>query len=207
MAQIDSRLFTSYTTPTTTYLTSLVNDGVVSSPSWEPARGTRPDNARPYVYDILLSLVLVHSEVAATSPILISQILSHHLEAVSSAFLSAFRSRSSYTLAALMQATLDVELVAQTLSNYTTDRASELQSQIYLVLDERTDGEARSRLQGELPEMRAVLKRLREGTKGEFGCFKRERRGKTERPGSRGVSGGGVGAASVSGVPSTVASG
>lgn len=85
-----------------------------------------------------------------------------------------------------MQATLDVELIAQTLSNYTTDKTSEVQSQIYLVLDERTDGEARSGLQGALPEMRGVLKRLREGTKGEFGCFKRERRG---RPGSRGVSG------------------
>lgn len=87
-----------------------------------------------------------------------------------------------------MQATLDVELVAQTLSNYTTDKASEIQSQVYLVLDERTDSEARSRLQGELPEMRGILKRLRESTKGEFGCFKRERKSRSERPGSRNVS-------------------
>ena len=77
-----------------------------------------------------------------------------------------------------MQATLDVEFLAQTLSQYTTERAGEIQSQIYLALDERTDDEARKRLQGELPGMRGVLKRLREGTRGEFGCFKRERRGR-----------------------------
>ena len=83
-----------------------------------------------------------------------------------------------------LQATLDVEFMAQTLSNYTTEKAGDVQSQIYLVLDERTDNEARSKLQGELPEMRAVLKKLREGTKGEFGCFRREKRGRSDRPGS-----------------------
>ena len=139
----------------------------------------------------MLTLVLVHSEVSSTSPALTNQILSHFLEQVSTTFLSSFGQRTRYTLPALMQATLDVELVAQTLQNYTTDKASELQSRIYLVLDERTDAEARSRLQGELPEMKSVLKRLRESTKGEFGCFRKERR--ERRPGSKGnpPSGGG----------------
>ena len=72
-----------------------------------------------------------------------------------------------------MQATLDVEFVAQTLSHYTTDRASELQSQIYQELDSRTDNEARAKLQSELPEMRSVLKKLREASKSEFACFKK----------------------------------
>lgn len=195
VSQIDARLFQSYTTPTVSHLTNLITSGI-SNPTWEPAHSnsvtssnsfTRPTNAKPYVYEVLLHLVLVHSEVSATATTLTGQILSYHLEQISSALLTAFRSRSSYSLPALMQATLDVELIAQTLSNYTTDRVSELQSQVYLVLDERTDAEARSRLQGELPEMRAVLKRLREGTKGMFGCFKRERRARgDQRPGSRG---------------------
>jgi len=75
-----------------------------------------------------------------------------------------------------MQATLDVEFVAQTLSHYTTDRASELQSSIYQELDARTDNDARARLQSELPEMRAVLKRLREASKSEFACFRKPKR-------------------------------
>ena len=81
-----------------------------------------------------------------------------------------------------MQATLDVEFVAQTLSQYTTDKASELQSAIYQELDRGTDNEARMKLQSELPEMRAVLKRLREGSRCEFACFKKQRRGGDKVP-------------------------
>lgn len=183
LGQIDARLFQSYVKPTVDILTSTISNGV-NSPSWQPTT-PRPKNAKPYVYDTLLALVLVHTEVSTSATALTNQILSYLLEQVSVALLAAFKTRPAYTLPALMQATLDVELIAQTLSNYTTEKASELQSQIYLVLDERTDGEARTKLQGELPEMRATLKRLREGTKGQFGCFKRERRGRPERPGSR----------------------
>lgn len=185
LGQIDARLFQSYVKPTIDKLVATINGGVSSS-TWLP-QTPRPANAKPYVYDVLLTLVLVHTEVSTSATALTNQILSYLLEQVSTALLNAFRQRPTYALPALMQATLDVELIAQTLSNYTTEKASELQSQIYLVLDERTDSDARQRLQSELPEMRATLKKLREGTKGQFGCFKRERRGRTEqRPGTSG---------------------
>lgn len=71
-----------------------------------------------------------------------------------------------------MQATLDVEFLAATLGQYTSKRASEAQADAYRELDARTDAEARRKLQDELQEMRTVLKKLREGTKGEFGCFR-----------------------------------
>ena len=182
LGQIDARLFQSYVKPTVDKLNKIINDGV-TSPNWVPAV-PRPSDAKPYVYDVLLNLVLVHSEVTATASSLTNQILSYLLEQCSFALIGAFKQRAKYTLAALMQATLDVEFMAQTLNNYTTDRAGEVQSQIYLALDERTDNDARAKLQNELPEMRSILKKLREGTKGEFGCFKRDRRGRTERPGS-----------------------
>jgi exocyst complex component 2 len=103
-------------------------------------------------------------------------VLSYLLEQASRDLLEAFKQRSKYTLPALMQATLDVEFVAQSLSQYTTDRASETQSQIYQELDKGTDNDARLKLQGELPEMRAVLKKLRESSRSEFACFKKSRR-------------------------------
>jgi len=184
-SQTDHHLFQ----PTVDRLSILIHDGI-HSPSWPPspsAPSTRPTNAKPYIYAVLLQLVLTHAEITtttSTSPstpsTLTNQILSHLLEQSSAHLLTAFQSPAHphYTLTALMQATLDVEFLAQTLSQYTTERAGEIQSQIYLALDERTDDEARKRLQGELPGMRGVLKRLREGTRGEFGCFKRERRGR-----------------------------
>jgi exocyst complex component 2 len=184
LSQIDARLFQAYVKPNVDTLQTTITAGITSK-AWAPASG-RPTDAQPYIYDVLLALVLVHSEVSTTAASLTNQILSYLLEQSSLALIAAFKQRQRYTLPALMQATLDVEFMAQTLNNYTTDRASEVQSHVYLALDERTDNDARARLEHELPEMRAVLKKLREGTKGEFGCFKRERRGRERAVSSRG---------------------
>ena len=173
LAQISDRLFQSYTQPIVRRLAAIVNAGI-SSPSWIP-KTNRPSDVQPYVYEALLLLVYVHTEVSTTAAPLTNPILSHLLEQMSSAFLEAFERRTRYPLGALCQATLDVEFVAQTLSQYTTKAASEIQSRLYVALDERTTKDASKELQGELPEMRIILKRLREGTRSEFLCFKRER--------------------------------
>ncbi|UJO13894.1 uncharacterized protein CLAFUR5_02334 [Fulvia fulva] len=188
LAQIDARLFQSYVDPTIKVLQQTIAAGI-ASPTWVPST-PRPIDARPYVYDVLISLVLVHAEVTSTTTTtLTGQILSFLLEHCSMALIEAFKRRTHYSLPALMQATLDVEFMAQTLNNYTTDKAGEVQSQIYLALDERTDNDARAKLQGELPEMRGILKKLRESTKGEFGCFRRERRGRRDAGSREGAKG------------------
>jgi len=67
--------------------------------------------------------------------------------------------------------------MAQTLASYTTEKASQIQTDIYQVLDQKTDNAARVRLQEELGSLRVSLKRLREGTKVQFACFRRVKRG------------------------------
>ena len=146
LGQIDARLFQSYTKPSIDALRRIVRAGITEE-TWVPPSGDKPREARPYVYETLLCLVLVHSQVSTTAPSLTSQVLSYLLEQTSRELLEAFRSRERYTLGGLMQATLDVEFVAQTLSQYTTDKASQLQSEIYQELDGRTDNDARARLQ------------------------------------------------------------
>lgn len=89
-------------------------------------------------------------------------------------------------LPGLMQATLDVEFVAQTMSMYTSPKAGETQSEIYVQLDHRTSPEASKKLQGELPAMKQILKRLRDGTRSEFLCFKKSKRPQAEEPDQRG---------------------
>lgn len=174
LGQIDARLFQTYTRPSVEQLRGIVRKGI-TSPSWPPDPNTKPREVRPYVYDALLAFVLVHTQVSTTAASLTTQVLSYLLEQLSRDLFETFKQRSKYSLASLMQATLDVEFVAQTLSQYTTERASELQSQIYQELDRGTDNEARTKLQSELPEMRAVLKRLREGSRSEFACFRKIR--------------------------------
>jgi exocyst complex component 2 len=174
LGQIDARLFQSFTRPAVETLRNIIRSGV-ASPDWPPAQDEKPREVRPYVYEALLSLVLVHTQVSTTANSLTTKVLQYLLEQASRELLEAFKLRQRYSLSELMQATLDVEFVAQTLSQYTTDRASEMQSQIYQELDKGTDNDARQRLQNELPDMRAVLKRLREGSRSEFACFKKIR--------------------------------
>lgn len=188
--QIDDRLFQSYTGPTISALNKTIYDGVTAA-DWVPMTD-RPENVQPYVYNTLLLLVLVHTEISTTIPSaspgdslrlsqsptssLLTIVLTHLLTQVFSSLLNAFRARPRYSLAALMQATLDTEFIGQTMSQYSSDEASALQSKIYVELDRRTTNEARTKLQVELGEMRGVLKKLREKTKGEFACFKKPKR-------------------------------
>ncbi|KAJ5682439.1 hypothetical protein N7462_005604 [Penicillium macrosclerotiorum] len=196
LKQIEDRLFESYTKPTIATLDETISTGIAAA-DWVPVTD-RPDQVRPYVYNTMLTLVLVHTEISTTIPSTVSPsssrsspntpssllvtVLTYLLSQVSSSLLSAFRSRSSFTLAGLMQATLDTEFIAQTLSQYSTEDASGIQSQIYVELDRRTTNEARTKLQAELSEMRVVLKRLRDRTKGEFACFKKPRSGANKPP-------------------------
>lgn len=176
LGQIDARLFQSYTKPYIESLRSGIRAGVTAA-DWAPASPSdKPREVKPYVYQALLSLVLVHSQVSTTAATLTSQVLSYLLEQSSRELLDAFKTRPRYNLSALMQATLDVEFVAQTLTQYITEKSSEIQTQIYQELDSRTDNDARAKLQGELPEMRSVLKKLREASKSEFACFRKPRR-------------------------------
>ncbi|CAH0040883.1 unnamed protein product [Clonostachys solani] len=175
LGQIDARLFQSYTKKAIERLREVIQAGL-AEPDWAPPPSTKPATAKPYVYEVLLTLVLIHSEVSTAAAPLTPQVLSFLLEQTSTQLLEAFRKRPRYPLEALMQATLDVEFIAQTLSHYTTDRTSELQGQIYQELDSRTDNDARAKLQSELPEMRLVLKKLRDASKNEFACFKRPKR-------------------------------
>ncbi|KAI4635718.1 uncharacterized protein J4E87_000673 [Alternaria ethzedia] len=182
LSQLDAQLFRSYTKPHATKIHSTIESGIFS-PTWAPP----PDNRKsvadrdpsPYVFTVLLDLVIVHTESSTTSAPLTPRILRSLFEATTTSLITTFQSANlpTISLPQLMQATLDVEFMAQTLASYTTEKASQIQTDIYQVLDQKTDNAARVRLQEELGSLRVSLKRLREGTKVQFACFRRVKRG------------------------------
>ncbi|KAF2870861.1 exocyst complex component Sec5-domain-containing protein [Massariosphaeria phaeospora] len=180
LSQLDANLFDSYTKRHTATIASTIHAGIFS-PSWAPpaprGKSVADRDPSPYVFAVLLSLVVTHTEVTTTSPPLTSRILRALFEATVQSLITTFSALPACSLAALMQATLDVEFMAQTLQSYTTEKASAVQTHIYQVLDQKTDNKARVRLQEELGALRGVLKRLREGTRVEFVCFRRGKRG------------------------------
>jgi exocyst complex component 2 len=177
--QIDAKLFHSYTQPTVASLNKIIRDGI-HAPDWVP-KTNKPDQVSPYVYAVMMTLVTVHTEVSTTvtSPgentsVLLNQALQYLLEKIAQAQLDAFKDRkpNSYTLPALMQATLDTEFIASSMTQYGTKTATDISSSIYTELDQRTNNESRAQLQMELGNMRVVLKKLREGSRASFGCFR-----------------------------------
>lgn len=183
LSQIDARLFQSYIRQHVEHVTSTISQAI-ASPDWAPQQ--KPTSVKPYVYNVLLHLVALHTELSTTAEPLVHPVLSSLFETICKALLESFRARASaastsrpFNLHSLMQATLDVEFFSQTLAGlFGSERASEAQSQVYVELD-RT-GEARA-LQKELPEMRIILKRLKDSTRAEFACFRRERKDRESR--------------------------
>ena len=188
LSQLDTQLFASYTKPHAFLIHGWIEAGIFS-PTWASSavRGRVSDlDPSPYVSTVLLHLVTVHSVTSTTSPgsTLTPRILKSLFEATTQSLISTFSSPKlpSISLPQLMQATLDVEFISQTLASYTTDKASQTQTDIYQVLDQKTDNQARTRLQDELGGLRTGLKRLREGRRGEFACFRRVKRGTVASP-------------------------
>lgn len=189
LSQLDTQLFSSYTKPHAAAIHTWIETGIFS-PSWAhgaTARGRVSDlDPSPYVSTVLLHLVTVHSISSTVSPgsALTPRILKSLFESTTASLIATFSSPKlpSISFPQLMQATLDVEFISQTLASYTTDKASQTQTDIYQVLDQKTDNAARTRLQEELGGLRVGLKRLREGTRGQFVCFRRVKRGTVASP-------------------------
>jgi exocyst complex component 2 len=179
LSQLDTQLFKSYTKPHNQRIAATIEKGIFG-PDWAPpaprGKSVADRDPSPYVFAALLDLVIVHTEVSTTAPSLANRILRSLFESTTYSLITTFKKLPSCTLAALMQATLDVEFMAQTLSSYTTEKASQVQTDIYQVLDQKTDNAARVKLQEELGALRGVLKRLREATRVEFMCFRRVKR-------------------------------
>jgi len=171
LGQIDAQLFDEYTKPLVRSITTTVRNGILS-PTWPPPAGQLATDVRPYVYEALLAMVDVHAQVTVTAPSLVQQVLSHLLEQLSRELLESFRQRKTFTLGGLLQATLDVEFVNQTLSQFNTPKSSEWQQLVYVELDRGSDGDARTGLQKELGEMKKILSSLRRCSRAEFLCFR-----------------------------------
>ncbi|TGZ82964.1 hypothetical protein EX30DRAFT_339213 [Ascodesmis nigricans] len=171
LVQIHDQLFTEYTTPLIQQLSEITQSGILS-PTWAPNPGRVATEVKPYVYDALLLLVDVHAQVTTTAPSLTNTVLTYLLEQLSRLLLEAFKQRKEYDLGGLLQATLDVEFVNQTLTQYASGEALKWQSEVYVLLDKGSTEDARRRLKEELPELKRVLSSLRRYSRAEFLCFR-----------------------------------
>lgn len=174
LTKFDQRMFRYYVSPISAEVGSMITSGI-ASPSWAASSTANPTAVSKFTYPALLKLVEVHSEVSNTAPSYVTKIMRHLLEDASRSFLDAFRRRAVFPLPALVQATLDLEFFAQTLSQYATEASGGVQTEIYAVLDQGTDAQSRQQLKAALDPLKTILKQLREGSKAQFACFRRQK--------------------------------
>ncbi|ORY39412.1 hypothetical protein BCR33DRAFT_788418 [Rhizoclosmatium globosum] len=93
---------------------------------------------RPYCYEILMSLVMVHAEVSDASQNLVKHVISSLLHSLALDLLQSFRGVDRFSEMGAMQATLETEFIHQTLSIYETPQTMQVFSLIYGVIQENT---------------------------------------------------------------------
>ncbi|KAI1129519.1 exocyst complex component Sec5-domain-containing protein [Nemania abortiva] len=168
-------LLKAYILPSVGPLSMIISEGF-QRPDWAPASATAATTPKPYIYEVLLSLVVVHTQVSTTAPSLTENVIIRLYEIITSQILQVFGSRPKYDIGALMQATLDYEFLAWVLKHYTSDTIGELHDAIYAILDSKTNDKARKELEKRLTGMGDQLASLHAQARTEFACFGKDRR-------------------------------
>ncbi|KAI0098799.1 exocyst complex component Sec5-domain-containing protein [Nemania sp. FL0031] len=165
----DKTLFAEYIGPIVKSLNKIIIEGF-NKPDWAPT--SQPTGAGRYIYEVLLSLVLVHTQVSTTAPSLTEKVLKELLNQINIQILEVFKTRPKYDEFALAQAILELEFLALILTDYTSKASEKTQQKIYDMLESRTDNETRGRLKQIIEPLAEIKKRLSKESRTEFACFR-----------------------------------
>src|ERR1051326_8753154 len=95
LSQLDAQLFVSYTKPHASKINTTIENGVFSS-TWAPkpavGKGVADRDPSPFVFTVLLDLVIVHTEASTTSYPLTPRILRSLFESTTQSLINPFRS-------------------------------------------------------------------------------------------------------------------
>lgn len=131
----------------------------------------------PYVYEALMTLVMVHSQVSSVTKHLVHRAVSALLENMANDCLESFRQVERFGMGGMLQATLEIEFMHQTLQQYVTPAASETLQLIYQSIEQSYDAQQQNagELQAELNHVKDLLVFSRKSTVVQFLCFKQNR--------------------------------
>ena len=156
------------------------------------AEYVRPAAVHPYIYDALLSLVMVHAQITAIARSLVTRTIGSLVEEVAKHALSCFSKVRSFGMGGMLQATLEMEFLHQTLNTHVSPSADATLQEIYKIISAaykpaNAGGEA-NELQRELEQLKLTLTQARRATALQFLCF-REKRAQPAAPGAAGQPG------------------
>ncbi|KAG0222103.1 hypothetical protein BGX31_009344 [Mortierella sp. GBA43] len=170
--QLDGILFDDYIKRKTVVASRIVTDGILyGGIDW--AASPRPTAVHSYMYDALLSLVVVHSQITEIAPPLVNRALSALFVNMAQDCLKCFQQVERFGMGGMLQGTLEMEFMNHTLSQYQTPASDEILQLIYSTIDQAYQSEGGENLQVEMAALRDVLSVSRKSTGVQFLCFKK----------------------------------
>ncbi|CAG8604734.1 2351_t:CDS:10 [Ambispora gerdemannii] len=171
--QLDKILFDDYIKRKAATVLDIVEKGILyGNIDWYNI--SKPTEVHSFVYEALLSLVLVHAEVGDIAKHLVNRTLSCLLEGMAKDCLNAFKKVEKFGMGGMLQATLEIEFMHQTLSQYVTPKAQETLQAIYVTIEQSYDpSQGSGNLQSELNSVKKLLVESRKSTSLQFLCFKK----------------------------------
>ncbi|KAF9976489.1 hypothetical protein BGZ73_008493 [Actinomortierella ambigua] len=131
----------------------------------------RSSGVHAFVHEALLTLVMVHAQINEIAPVLVHRALSALLTSTFQDCLINFREVERFGLGGMLQATLDMEFMMHTLSQYNTPQSGETLQLIYKSIEESTEAETNA-LKAEVARLKQLLDAERRNTHAQYLCFK-----------------------------------
>jgi exocyst complex component 2 len=183
---IDEKLFADYTRRRAKTIKEIVKKGILNGIDWSSLKQPFgppspfplyhwPLDVQPYVHQALLSLVITHAQVTSTSPTILPRVLTSLIESFSTDLLASFRKVPSFCMGGMLQATLEVEFLHQTLGGNVSKAAGETLQAVYGTIEKSYEGSGGVDL--ELGKVKGLLQRSRAGTKFVYSCFRTKKNG------------------------------
>lgn len=179
-SQLDKILFEDFLKRKIEAVSAVFSNGILlSGVDW---RGMpSPGDVHPYIYEALLALVQVHAQVQSVAKSLVNRTISALLESLTLVVLDAFRQVPSFGMGGMLQATLEIEFVHQTLGAFVSPKAEATLKEIYETISSKYTGSSagqgeadKVRMQRELEQVKKTLMSRRRTTALEFLCFRKK---------------------------------
>ncbi|KAI1317314.1 hypothetical protein EDD11_008683 [Mortierella claussenii] len=170
--QLDSILFDDYIKRKTVVASRVITDGILyGGIDWYSI--PKPTGVHSFMYEAMLSLVVVHAQINEIAPPLVFRALSALLINMAQDCLRCFQQVERFGMGGMLQATLEMEFMNHTMAQYQSPSSDEILQMIYEAIDRAYQPEGGENLQNEMAALKKLLADARQSTQVQFMCFKK----------------------------------
>ncbi|KDN41534.1 hypothetical protein K437DRAFT_249526 [Tilletiaria anomala UBC 951] len=184
--RVDRTLFEDFVKRKGTSICKILKDGILHSGiDWRTL--PKPTEVNPFIYDALLAMVQVHAQIRAVAKQLVDRAITNLLDQLARETLKAFQQVQVFGMGGMLQATLEIEFIHQTLSPFVSPSAEQTLKQLYETISERYQRKSPDEtelLKQELETVKKTLVASRKATALQFLCFRRTRSSKEKEESS-----------------------